>query len=126
MFLKLFLDIKIFMNYSIPNMTEEITSYHFNWDDDIMLVPLSSLLYTKPIINAAKKIDKITIKIKMQPADQGVPLRRTDRMMANGIPLPPIVITQYNATPYYEILDGRHRVAMSLANHYTHIPAIIK
>lgn len=106
---------------------ENITSYHFIWDDNVCLVPISLLLLTKPIIHASKQAgaNLKSLPINLQP---GFVLGRTSRVMHamnNNIILPPIIIKKYN-TSYYEILDGRHRVAMSLANHYTHIPAIIQ
>ncbi len=110
---------------------EDITSYHFIWDDNVCLVPISLLLLTKPIINAAKQAgaNLKSLSIKMQPNEQGFALSRTNRVidaMNNHLILPPIMIKKYNNTSFYEIIDGRHRVAISLANNYTHIPAIIK
>ena len=47
---------------------DDVASYHFNWHDNVCLVPIS-LLLTKPIINAAKQADANlkSLKIKLQP-----------------------------------------------------------
>ena len=37
-------------------MNTYFTSYPFRWDDDDVALPLTSLLYTRPIIRAAKEM----------------------------------------------------------------------
>ncbi len=106
------------------------SSYDFEWEDyNIVLVPISLILMTKPMIRAAKQVNGasfVHLNLKMQPGEAGFILNRTKSIleaMRHGVALPPVILKPYHH--HYEVLDGRHRVAMSLANHYTHVPAII-
>jgi hypothetical protein len=101
--------------------------------DKIVLVDLSNILITEHIINAAKQAGAYNLdilKLQMHPGiDICFKLNRIENMikaMKIGIDLPPITIIRYKNTQNYVILEGRHRVAISLANNYTCIPAVIQ
>lgn len=110
---------------------DDISTYPFHWDDDnIILVPLTLILMTKPIIQAAKELTHQSFRhlnLKIQPGESGFKLGRIRHLVdaiESDVPLPPVILKPYHG--HYEIIDGRHRVALSLAYGYTHIPAIIE
>jgi hypothetical protein len=124
--------------YNPKNMDYQ-QEQHFaftQWDSEkrISLVNVFSILTTKPIMNAAKQAgfnNTSGLTFKIQPGEQGFGLSRTQSVidaMNSKIILPPVILKMFkeiNGTMYYEIIDGRHRIAISLAMGYTQIPAII-
>ena len=103
-----------------------MTHYKINDDCKIYeLVPINMIGVTKPIINAVKSLN-CTISDD-QPFDYSGPnfgkLNRLDHFKNFwSIKLEPIKL-KFNGE-CYEIVDGRHRVALSIANDLECIPAI--
>ena len=112
-------------------MQVNVTAYNYDmYHPSITLIPLNKILLTTPIIQAVKSRGiKIPHDFKKQPHEiYTIPLTRMNSIIMaiqDDIVLDPIVVQQYPNTSYYEIIDGRHRVAVSLLYRFPEIPAII-
>ena len=107
-----------------------------NSNTNIDIIPIDKIGISLEICDAVKfpnkNIDKDEI-LSMFPTDHLVrdipyPLKRMDSIMEalnNDIPLPPISVTRNSNQSYYNILNGRHRMAGSIINGYKNIPVII-
>lgn len=107
-----------------------------NSNVDINIIPINKIGISLEIYDAVKFPDKSIDKdevLSMFPTDPLVrdipyPLKRMDSIMDalnNDIPLPPISVTINSNLSYYNILNGRHRMAGSIINGYKNIPVII-
>lgn len=93
-------------------------------------LPLTSILLTKPIVDAAKQLNPNfkPVGFQGQPGEQGFPLPRIQQnmeLLRNGTAAPPISVKQYGQTGKYVIVDGRHRFAIALSRGEQTIPAVL-
>jgi hypothetical protein len=102
---------------------------HYSTDASIssyQVVPLDMIGITKPIKLAIKTLNG-TIS-ENHPIDYNGPsFGKLNRLECfkdfSNLKLPPIKV-KFNGL-YYEIIDGRHRVALSLAYNMTSIPIVL-
>jgi hypothetical protein len=99
--------------------------YYHNIVENVIYVPLEQIGISNPIINAVKEKGKcIEKKYKLDhEAPQFGSLSRMNSFNINKDILPPISLKP--CYDYYAIIDGRHRVALSIINNKTYIPAIL-
>jgi len=93
-------------------------------------LPLTSILLTKPIVDAAKQLNPQfkPVGFQAQPGEQGFRLARLQQnidLLQNGTAAPPISVKQYGQTGKYTVEDGRHRFAIALARGDQTIPAVL-
>ncbi len=91
-----------------------------------MLVTISQILVSKPIIHAVKSIqpefNANHYGLKLDRTAAPFPLSRIETYKASGIndvtdqePISVSFVTEQNDKQYYRIIDGRHRYAQVLA-----------
>jgi hypothetical protein len=91
-----------------------------------MLVDVSQILVSKPIIHAVKCIQpEFNVKhyaLKLDRSPSPFPLSRIETYKASGItdvtnqePITVSFVTEHGGKQYYSIVDGRHRYAQVLA-----------
>lgn len=90
------------------------------------IIPVDHIIFTKALIEAIKsrggKIPKVLVS-----KEYTTPLNRMDAMINlidEGVELPPIVVKRVGSTDYYELIDGRHRVAVAILLNQTEVPVI--
>jgi hypothetical protein len=101
---------------------------HYLTEDKYVLIPITKIIMDKSIIDAVKSRGGKIPKVKYTP-EFTAPLNRMESMLIalrNNIPLPPVKLVPIGNTGYFEIENGRHRVAGSLLFNYPYIPAEIK
>lgn len=92
-----------------------------------MEIPLKSILLTKPIVQAVKGLNpSADLKgMKMDPGFPGLPLSRIDQNKdSDTSTMPPIDVKKVGS--YFSVVNGRHRVAISLSKGIPTIPANIQ
>ena len=101
-----------------------------------MIVDISQILISKPILNAVKSINPdFNVKqysLKLDKKAGPFPLARIHDYMASGIkdvtkenPITVSFVAEQGGKQYYSIEDGRHRYAQALAIGQTTIKARI-
>lgn len=123
------------LHLNMAEIPSNKTHFRFiqNTGDHIELIPLNRILVTKRIMDAAKNTGSSFanfngLGLKMYPGEHVFPLVRMESIgvaIKSDVALPPVVLKKLY-TPYYEIIYGRHRFAISLAHGYTNIPAIMQ
>ena len=105
-------------------------------NNDVNIVSIYNIGISLEICDAVnfndKNIDKDEI-LGMFPTDPytrdiNYPLKRMSSIMDalnNDISLPPIIVKKTDNISYYNILNGRHRMAGSIIKRYNNIPVII-
>ena len=80
------------------------------------IIYIDHIIFTKELINAIKsrggKIPKVLVSKEFT-----TPLNRIEAVMNlidEGVFLPPIIVKRLGTTDYYELIDGRHRVAIAI------------
>lgn len=102
----------------------------------IVGVDLKNILVSNSVMNAVKYLDfkyrgqKIQqhYKFKIDPESAPFPLNRIEdnlQHIINTKVFIPVKLKRYGNTNFYTIIDGRHRVAISIAFDVQEIPAII-
>ena len=114
-------------------------SYYTCTDQDALVVPIKNILSTKPIrdiiytelqvqhFSDLLEIRSFCSKVKKGKSNFTSPLNRFQEMhdlMTSGIALPPInvAVHGFGDEEYYEIIDGRHRFAVSVVLNFKEIP----
>jgi len=95
---------------------------------DVQYIPLANVLISKPIIIAVEKLGghvPNNILIDYYAPSFGKLERLNSFSNLNKLVLPPVKLSKVENSEYYEIIDGRHRVAISIANNFSKIPSII-
>ena len=91
------------------------------------LIPVHKVLISKPVVTAVRSQTVYTFKgsFLKDPSPVPFPLSRMSDVgsVFDKTYLPPVTLTPYGTTGYYQIVDGRHRFALSLVNGMTHVPA---
>ena|SRR5581483_7343220 len=102
-------------------------SHYVTTDNGNILVPIDKIIFTPAIIQAIKEWRTTLPKLKYK-REFTAPLNRMNEMilvMESDVPLPPVELQPIGNTGYYDIINGRHRLAASVILGYSHIPAII-
>ena len=103
-----------------------MNTYNHNKDSKISYIPIYEIGISTPIINAVKQISnaKFDNYVIDNSAPQFGKLARLDSFVdfQNCI-YPPVVLKFIDHQNIFSIIDGRHRIAMSIANNKTHVPA---
>lgn len=102
--------------------------FNHQLSENISYVPITKIGISTPIINTVRELTGSEPKdyIIDSSAPQFGRLVRLDSFTNfNNDILPPVVLKFLKYEGLYTIVDGRHRVALSLANGKTHIPAKI-
>ena len=101
---------------------------------NIIVIPLNKIILDDSIVYAVKNYGGIVEKGTYVNENYTTPLNRMEsseyiqspyEAMVKGIPLPPVILKSYKKTGYYEIIEGRHRIASSIILNYKGIHAII-
>ena len=94
-------------------------------DDNVIYVPIELIAISKPIINAVKinnGVIKNGTKIDSQAPTFGKPERLDSFNFLEDV-LPPVKLR--NIGKYYVIIDGRHRVALSIIYNMKYVPVTL-
>ena len=100
---------------------------HLQSQTEQKLIPINRIIFTKALIDAIKSRGGKVPKVLMSK-EFTTPLNRMDtvlNLISEGVVLPPIVVRKIGATEYYELIDGRHRVAASVLLGKAEVPATI-
>ena len=104
---------------------------HYNHGEycNIIYVPIEKIAISKPIIAAIKNAG-VSIKKGTKIDPQSPSFGQLNRMhLFNSFfedTYPPVVLSQVGSSSFYRIIDGRHRVACSIINEMSNVPAIIQ
>ena len=96
-------------------------------DSEPKLIPINRIIFTQALINAIKSRGGKVPKVLMSK-EFTTPLNRMDivlNLINEGVTLPPVVVRKIGSTEYYELIDGRHRVAVAVLLGKTEIPATV-
>ena len=94
------------------------------------LIPIQNILFDQGMTNKVNEVcgniaKKVGIKLlKRDP----LPLLKWDKVFSDlreKTPLDPITVKRFKKTKYYEVIQGRHRVVVSLHEELTHVPVIL-
>ena len=93
-------------------------------------IPIQEILFDLGMKQFVKehcddKAKQLNIKILNR---DNLPLNRSSTVhtdIQNKKPLDPIVVKKFKETKYYEVIQGRHRVVISLYEGFTHVPVIV-
>lgn len=90
-------------------------------------VSLKNIVLTRPIINAIKQINPSAVLkgYKVSSGEQGFILHKLDENLEKDMSTMPPVELKQRSDGYYEIQNGRHRVAISIARGLETIKAVI-
>ena len=77
-----------------------------------------------------QKCHKILLEKKVKTVNNGVETQlykwdKVEKDFQEKKDLDPVKLKKFKETPYYTVLDGRHRCMLSFFHEYTHIPANI-
>jgi len=77
-----------------------------------------------------KKCHKILLEKKIKTLNNGIETQlykwdKVEKDFQEKKKLDPVKLGKFKKTPYYTVIDGRHRCMLSFYNEYTHIPANI-
>lgn len=99
--------------------------YKHDQSDNIIYLPINKIGISTPIINAVKSKGSCVKDnhIIDYSSPQFGKLNRLDDFDFLNDTLPPVKLQHRG--DYYSILDGRHRIALSIINGKTHVPAIL-
>ena len=99
--------------------------YNHKIESNITYVDIDKILLSQPIINAVENLGKKIVNPNIDPFAPAFGKLERLNSFNNfvNIILPPVVLKKYQN--YYTIIDGRHRIALSLYNNFTQIPAIL-
>ena len=97
---------------------------------DFKKIPIQEILFDLGMKQFVKehcddKAKQLNIKILKR---DNLPLNRSSTVhtdIQNKKPLDPIVVKKFKETKYYEVIQGRHRVVISLYEGFTHVPVIV-
>ena len=101
-----------------------------NYEEDkaVVLIPTDKILISEPIISAIKNLGGIVpSKMKFDitsPSFGNLERLNQFKELEKDI-FPPISLKKIIGTNYYSIIDGRHRVAVSIANKFSRVPSVL-
>lgn len=77
-----------------------------------------------------QKCHKILLEKKVKTVNNGVETQlykwdKVEKDFKENKELDPVKLCRFKETPYYTVLDGRHRCMLSFFCEYTHVPANI-
>ena len=102
--------------------------YNHSDTNDVVLIPVANILISSPIIKAVKKLGGVIPKemlIDFQAPSFGM-LNRLKCFLNFSVDVfPPVKLSKVESSEYYEIIDGRHRIACSIASNYSKIPCVL-
>jgi hypothetical protein len=103
---------------------------YFNHSDisEVIFIPTVNVLISEPIIKAVNKLGGAVPKdmlIDFQAPSFGMLGRLNCFSNFRKDVFPPIKISKVENSEYYEIIDGRHRVACSIVNNFSYLPCIL-
>tara|TARA_B110000261_G_C12952015_1_gene304881 strand:- start:369 stop:689 length:321 start_codon:yes stop_codon:yes gene_type:complete len=102
--------------------------YHHEDYHNITYVPIGNIAISNPIISAIKNTGG-TIKKGTKIDSKSPSFGQLNRMAQFNNFLqdtyPPVVLSQIGSSSFYRIIDGRHRVASSIVNNMSFVPAVI-
>lgn len=106
-------------------------------NSDVVNIPMKNIIHDTPMMkwskeNASEMVSQVKPK-KLPPKKDTIGTLKPEKIdqiqsaYDEGIQhtLPPINVKQYGSTPYYEVIDGRHRSVMALKHGEESIPAKI-
>jgi len=106
---------------------------HFNHTniDDITYIPTKNIAISKPIIAAIKNAGGTLAKKgrpNIDPQSQTTSKMHRMKHFKNFFEdtYPPVILAKMEDSSLYRIIDGRHRVASSIINNMSFVPAIIQ
>ena len=102
--------------------------YNHSDNNKVVLIPVANVLISDPIIKAIKKLGGVVPNdslIDFQAPSFGVLGRLKCFLNFKVDVFPPVKLSKIENSEYYEIIDGRHRVACSIVNNFSKIPCII-
>lgn len=91
-------------------------------------IPINRIIFTEELIKAIKSRGGKVPKILMSK-ERTLPLSRMEMIMdliLEGTSLPPIIVKRIGSTDYYELIDGRHRLATAVLLNKDEISVIVK
>ena len=107
-------------------------SFNYVKSSEVYLIPSNQVLIGKPMIRAIienKNFFPDSLDLGNFLIDIGAPNLGNLNRLRNFFDIesiyPPVTLQKLDFG-YYSIIDGRHRVTMSILNGYKYIPAIIK
>ena len=106
-----------------------MNTFQHEENENISYISLSEIGLSTPILNTIKMFDQEEPNnyIMDYSAPQFGRLNRLELFKNfNEDIYPPVTLKYIPEEKMYTIIDGRHRVAMSIVNRMSHIPAIIK
>ena len=108
---------------SIKENGEKNENFTFVSIDNIILDPGMEFM-------GRQKCHKILLEKKVKTLNNGVETQlykwdKVEKDFQEKKELDPVKLKKFKETPYYTVLDGRHRCMLSFFNEYTHIPANI-
>ena len=116
---------------------EKITHYKVagkkangNHNEPNHLIPIENILFDRGMVNKVNKVCNEVAKeknIKVLRRD-GFSLSKWDTVLKDikeYKALDPIIGKKFKKSKYYEVIDGRHRVVVSLYEQFTHVPVIV-
>ena len=99
-------------------------------NDPYRLIPIENILFDQGMVKKVNEVCSAAAKekgIKVLQRER-FPLFKWDSVLKNikdSKPLDPIKVKQFKETKYYEVIEGRHRVVVSLSVDFTHVPVIL-
>ena len=102
--------------------------YNHSDNNDVVFIPIANVLISDPIIKAVKKLGGVVPKnmlIDFQAPSFGVLGRLNSFSNFKMDIFPPVKLSKIENSDYFEIIDGRHRVACSILNNFCKIPCIL-
>lgn len=102
--------------------------YNHSEISEVIFIPTVNVLISEPIIKAVNKLGGVVPKdmlIDFQAPSFGMLGRLNYFSNFRKDVFPPIKISRVENSEYYEIIDGRHRVACSIVNNFSYLPCIL-
>ena len=94
-----------------------------------IMIPIHNIAGSKPLFVQVREWNGRTKGFKLDPHPRLTKLHKAkyySPLQKSSKRLPPIVVRRILNTRYFAIIDGNHRVAMSIVNDYTHVPCVIE
>ena len=103
--------------------------YYNHFDiSGVVFIPMENVLISDPIIRAVEKLGGMVpnnMLIDFQAPSFGF-LNRLKCFSNFRVDFyPPVKLSKIENSNYYEIIDGRHRVACSIFNKFSKIPCVL-